>query len=872
MSKWRLATHASAVTLGLMLAACGGGGSGGGGGPISTPPPAPAPTPTPAPTPAPTPPPTGANDDLLAPLASESFTNAGSRAAATFTAGGATATASAISAAITFNAANNSYALTTPTGSITFGPSDVDATQSSAGAVVYVKTSGNRTDTLTLTRPGTSGPITYRYVGGAFWQRTTTASGSVTGSIDALVYGVETPPASVPRTGSANYLVDLVGAITTADNLFPLVGGGTISADFGSGQVLVVGVIDIVPIRGTSSHFNGSAALSSVDGQFSGSFTFEDLGTFNGQLSGMLFGPNAEEIGASWSAANGERVAVGALLGRRDTDDLGNAAFDPTTSALPNSQTFNSQEAVLRFDFDERLGFNQQVGDFVDISASSGPLAIRYDSAANSYALSAPGLYGYYRNSTFSGLGPTAQASWGRGAEVGPTSLTYLRAGLWTYSEGVGSTIKYRLSHHVYGMPTLQSELVRTGTAGYRILVRGVAADNAYRNPMAFSGLGDLFVEFSDGRVSGYVPLDYGEMGGLSGLFPVTVLGSWRYSGTMAADRNAFAGTVEMDGIGTYVGLGSGQFFGPSAQEVGGIFVATEAGGHAAAGTFIGLRDDTVRDPTAITVLPLANLPAETQLAFRYHTNINQVADIKGISFDPVGNTYNVSFQPLGMMDPPTNTLTFSNAQRDVGASTPDVDLFRTTYLSNPAVVRKLAPTATVALSYASFAEISIQRNAFKVSDAVYYVSFGNPTIQMPRTGSASYSGLAMGSAEVRWLDDSGWQYDIYELLGTSSLNVDFGTASFVMAIGGLGGARVFSGPDRGAGYDSVSFPTLTFNGQIAGAWMMGTDVDRSFAGGFYGPNADEFAGVFRSINIPAFQDDYSSSTTLSGAVAGKKD
>jgi hypothetical protein len=240
----------------LTLSACGGGGVN------STPTPTPTPgTPTPTPTtgtPTPTPTPTpsvGANDDLLAPLVSESFTNVASRAQGTVTTSGATNTSTqAITASISYNSGNQSYTLSTPNGSITFGPSDIDATQSSPGAVVYSKNGGK--DSLTLTKPGTSGPLTYKYVGGAFWQRSTQNSSTSLGvSIDSIVYGVETQPGNVPTSGKANYDIDLIGARTTTNDLIGLAGTGTAAVDFASGKILVVGDITIGSSFGTNSTF-----------------------------------------------------------------------------------------------------------------------------------------------------------------------------------------------------------------------------------------------------------------------------------------------------------------------------------------------------------------------------------------------------------------------------------------------------------------------------------------------------------------------------------------------------------------------------------------------------------------------------------------
>ncbi len=188
-----------------LLSACSGGGGGGiGGAPAPTtggtsPTPSPGPAPTPTPTPAPTP-----NTSLLALTNSETFATDGTAVSASYPSTGAgTVTAGSPTIAVAYDAANGSYTVTSGSRSQSFRPTDKDAANSSAQLTVFQRTTGDVTDSLTLTNTGTSGAYRYQYVGGGFWQQTRRSNNAAAGTVDAFTYGVRTPATAVPRTGSA---------------------------------------------------------------------------------------------------------------------------------------------------------------------------------------------------------------------------------------------------------------------------------------------------------------------------------------------------------------------------------------------------------------------------------------------------------------------------------------------------------------------------------------------------------------------------------------------------------------------------------------------------------------------------------------------
>ena len=170
MGRDYLAVAASAA-LGLAVAGCGGGGVGS----------------TPAPTPAPTPPPSTANADLINLTQSESFTNDGAIGSASYptTSGNFTSASSEGVVSFIYDAPSKTYTMTTQGLSQSFAPGEIDAAQSNANVTVYKKVTGNTTDSLVLTKPGTSGPFNFKYVGGAFWQRTIQGASAINGNFVA---------------------------------------------------------------------------------------------------------------------------------------------------------------------------------------------------------------------------------------------------------------------------------------------------------------------------------------------------------------------------------------------------------------------------------------------------------------------------------------------------------------------------------------------------------------------------------------------------------------------------------------------------------------------------------------------------------------
>lgn len=313
----------SAIATLVLLSACGGASGGGVNSGGTTAPPSTG-TPPPAPTPTP-------NVALLAPLTSESFTNDAASGTASYPTSGTAGVSNAEGSNLTvsYDAVTSSYTVSRADRSQVFRPADRNASQSNSTADVFVRTSGTTTDTLTLTRPSaTPGPLSYKYVGAGFWQRTVTTTNTISGSFDSFTYGVETPDTALPRTGAAAYGIDLLGIAAYSHDVRSVSGTGTLQADFLNGLIRIDGdARELDPETGAIINpymaFYSQAALSSANNSFGGSFRYYMNGSpirhpFDGTLAGRFYGPAAEEVGGTFHARNDEGASVvGTLTGAR---------------------------------------------------------------------------------------------------------------------------------------------------------------------------------------------------------------------------------------------------------------------------------------------------------------------------------------------------------------------------------------------------------------------------------------------------------------------------------------------------------------------------------------------------------------------------
>ncbi|KPL67944.1 hypothetical protein SZ64_07320 [Erythrobacter sp. SG61-1L] len=817
----RLAAGGSLAALGLMLAACGGGG-----GVNSTPTPTPTggtPTPTPGggtPTPTPT---TG--NDLTGPLESRSFTNdAAEMSAVSVGSAGIAATAAVKQMTITYDAATQAYTLTVGARSRSFGPGDLSQAKSTSKLAVYEISSGGVTDTLTLTKPGTSGQFTYRFVGGAFWQRSDPSQ--ATALIDVATYGFETADNALPRTGTASYAVDLMGYETHeyGTAIDAITGSGSLDVDFAKGVVITSGTLTRADYDDVE--FDGKATLSTTDNGFSGTFSFFDYSHFTGTLEGRFYGPNAQEVGAVFSTQDTKlNSAVGVLIGRKD--GAGGTNSDFVNPAYSQFFTSNTQSLSTTYD--------SAAGTYSSIAHSSAPVLINFQPASGKYVMTSGDRVAVHT------VEPYQQRFYPVDRiEVYQTdyrtsfeTLKYVTGMSWASRILLdGSKEKLDFRNFVYGFPTAANSVPVSGKAAYDLSMAGTIVDRKYQAAdfssepaalIASSGDGTLFADFASGKLTleGELAL-YLEATNLHS--PALIEGS----GSISSSSNGFTGTLTATSPdNSYSGNFDGQFFGPGAAEVGGTFLASNGPNALLAGYFVGAKDQALIDAST----PLAAYSSPVTFA----TNTAQYpADVDGgveLDFDPAANRFvfhdSYNHSPLLFTIKQSDIVAGTQAAARIEYSTNEGDRQLSGWVHNSA-----PGNSEINLTYTSFAAFETRYDfGLGTQEKQYMLTFGNvtPEALMPRSGTARYSGIAIGQAEMA---STGYIGGVH---GTSGLTADFGNGTFASEI------TLFT--DQAT---PQSLGTYLYDGGIGTNGLYGTatghhDYTGQLSGDFYGPNADEY-------------------------------
>jgi C-lobe and N-lobe beta barrels of Tf-binding protein B len=801
---------------------------------------------------------------------SENFVNDASTGTASFPKTGAppTTSASQTAATVAYDLVTKGYTITVGGRSLAFLPSDIDAAQSNAGVAVYVKKNGTTTDSLTLTKPGTSGRFNYEFVGGGFWQRTTDGATTISGSFDAFAYGLKTPDAAVPRTGRAEYAVDLLGVETISDNVFGLTGQGTTQVDFGSGTLVTHGTIGAA-INGATT-FSSEARLSSSANSFSGNFRFSDFGEFNGTLNGRFYGPNAQEIGAAFSASQADgRVAVGAIIGRGAPVTSTNADM----KTLTVNEFFPADGSKLTATLAGNSGYNNGTETFSARDQTGTIVVVNYDAATRSYTLIGADRSQYFPDNRDRNRGAITERFTSTTPVNGPggfpyatfTGLKYATSGQWFTAKGVGGGTEYVIEDIVYGKVTPNSALPRTGSAGFAIGLSGTAADSDFVNLAKIGGFGFLTVDFAAGSITTSGSIGFSEDYFIAGRAAKLLAGNFSGTGSLSSNANAFSGTFNFDGLGPYSGTMNGRFFGPAADEVGATWRATDGTGGVASGTFVGGRDAAATN----TVKGLKDLTAPTDLAFSAVRTSNSAGDVTQVNYDPATQTFRFSFTDTALLGAPTRVVALSPASQAAGG-TASYAAYAGSGADFSYTAKLLVPSATnptLALTYASLADISRLTNAANFTSSTRdVVPFGVPTpiLVMPRSGSGTFSGTALGTGTVTVRTANGSTSNSYDLSGTSLLRADFFASSFSAQLN-LNGVNSVGG-------GALAFSPYNFNGTITGNGFSTANNGMTFAGQFYGPAANEFGAYFKVLDtaIGAGLGD-TTLTDLVGATVGRR-
>jgi hypothetical protein len=365
---------------------------------------------------------------------------------------------------------------------------------------------------------------------------------------------MKTPNGAVPRTGRAEYGVDLIGVEAFSDTVAGVTGRGTMQVDFATGAVVTAGTFDANDGPPSSSRdlFSSEARLAATATPFPGPSASSASIPFLERSTARSTVRRRRRSAQLSPRTTGYSSLAGVLIGR----GAGVTAVNSTVTQPTVNEFFTNDAGRAAVTITGRSGQNVTAGTFSNGAAAPSALVVNYNAALNSYSLIGPdgskisrfdsngndqtfspqnGQLSFKSNrfdSTPGGTRPVTNAGLLEG-------LQYVRAARWLLDPGTGATTSYAFNDFTYGVSTAGSAVPRTGTGGFVIGVRGTAADGDFPNLVNFSGTGTATVNFATGAMTGSGALDFREDFSLSGRATRTATGEFTISAALAGAATA---------------------------------------------------------------------------------------------------------------------------------------------------------------------------------------------------------------------------------------------------------------------------------------------------------------------------------------------
>lgn len=559
-----------------LLAACGGGG--GDSRPIVSPPPPPSspqPDPQPAPEPQPEPPATPETVHNLQGNRTFSALTSSSNVTVSRTSGQSTSgSVSAGTLSVNYNAVSKSYTVNAPGYSSTFSPANIDK-ETIDNFVAYVKESDTGNQQLILLKTSLDGTAGAQHVGMGLMQRNTLRPAETDMLFNMFVYGFEAPLTAVPRTGTGSFRIDVFG-LTTSPDYEPRVfeGIGRFDLDFGVGvfstrtELRETGILTGASESGTDFELTGTGKLDSTDGTFSGQVAYSGVvGIMPGTISGRFYGPDAREMGATFSASsNNGSTVVGGMTGSWLSDA---PSTNLTLTKLVVPELISTDHAYMVTGTGEPLSGNSQLYLRPDgsLEFTSGIPSLRSVAlTTESRIASADTNFTAYEKNV------EAQTVRLEMYKTGQTNtelkLTYASFGQWQSAPQSSVLADGDRVFFVYGLRTPEGALThRTGSARYEGVAYGTAFNTGTSARYNVSGTSRFDVNFSDRTYQGNLALAGSATRGTDRVD----FGTYQFGG--AVDHmNKMHSLLQQDG--SPVGRLQAGFYGPNGEEIAGSFEA----------------------------------------------------------------------------------------------------------------------------------------------------------------------------------------------------------------------------------------------------------------------------------------------------------
>ncbi len=486
--------------------------------------------------------------------------------------------ASASALAVHYDAASSSYSLSTGGATETFSSADLSPS-SVSGHAIYDKSDGATLDLYTTEQqPGPKHNTPRQYVAMGFWQEGPINDGTAT--FEAFTFGIPTLASAAPRTGAANYDVDMVGRLSAPGQAVKSVNGaGVFEADFLTGQFkadispVVTDLVSASGLSGDGIELIAQGTLSTSNASFSGTSAFEDdAGTHStyyvGSVSGQLYGPAGQEVGAviTGANANGGKL-VGAFFGAQ----TGTAPSENLTlTNIYTQQLLRGLQMDLTPYFETNQIWVQPGGTVQFVPGSSSNPAATFTPAD----IATPVLPNFTTYQKSVGGAPVEYDLYNVGPGNTELALTYSDLAMWRQGTSIWPSDQARTLYAVYGLPTNPGVVAgMSGSAQYAGVVYGGAYNYSGQTQFNITGTSAFAVDFGSQTLTGSMVLT----GVLVGGSNRQAMGNFSFSGSLATGLN-LGGSASFNLVDVSNGQGEGQlntvFYGPKAEELGGVFQA----------------------------------------------------------------------------------------------------------------------------------------------------------------------------------------------------------------------------------------------------------------------------------------------------------
>lgn len=482
--------------------------------------------------------------------------------------------------AISYNAATDSYTVASGAETYAFAPADARPIRFD-GEISYRREGA----ILTLvTTPFLGGGTSNRFVGMGYLQRNAVTGATQQTVFSSFTYGFDTPGAAVPRTGAAHWLADVFGLLNMpGQELRTVQGLADFNVDFTAGAYRLNGFMEeqqAVTDGGTAGSLTlQSSGLLSSSAGFGGPLSYDSsAGVMHGMLDGRFYGPEAEEVGASFNAQGNGAALAGALTGQRSTSNS-------TSAPLTNLSLVNPFTTELLIN-GPGAGLSVALGIGLDTVRASprstsvlltpnGPSAVsvdrEYDLRPQDIVADGRANFTTYRTSIEGA--PIAISFYKIGSANQELALTYTSFVSWIWPNGEpghapppGGQVS-SANFAIFGMPTPRDLLThRTGTATYTGPLYGSGA--SYGGTLYdLTGTSRFDVDFSAARYSGALNIQ-----GATSAGAMTDFGAFTFAAPLANGM-----LMEASLAGTGLNLRAPHviqpvFYGPGGQEIGASF------------------------------------------------------------------------------------------------------------------------------------------------------------------------------------------------------------------------------------------------------------------------------------------------------------